>query len=38
MLGMDRYMYFGGIGNLLVFSEKPYNYMKSSEKELLSFR
>ncbi len=38
MLVMDRYMYFGGIGNLLVFSEKPHNYMKSFEKELLGFR
>jgi hypothetical protein len=38
MLGMDRYMYFGGIGNPLVFSEKPQDYMKSFEKELLGFR
>ncbi len=35
MLGMDKYMYFGGIGNPLVFSEKPQDYMKSFEKELL---
>jgi hypothetical protein len=26
MSGMDRYMYFGGIGNPLVFSEKPQDY------------
>jgi hypothetical protein len=31
-------MYFGGIGNPQVFSEKPHNYMTSFERELLDFR
>jgi hypothetical protein len=31
-------MYFGGIGNPLVFNEKPHDYMMSFEKELLGFR
>jgi hypothetical protein len=31
-------MYFGGIGNPLVFSERPHDYMKSFEKELLGFK
>jgi hypothetical protein len=31
-------MYFGGIGNPLVFSEKSHNYMRSFGMELLDFR
>jgi hypothetical protein len=31
-------MYFGGIGNPLVFSEKLHNYVTSFERELLGFR
>jgi hypothetical protein len=30
-------MYFGGIGNPLVFSEKPHDYMTSFGRELLGF-
>ncbi len=35
---MDKYTYFGRIGNPLVFSEKPQDYVKSFEKELLGFK